>query len=326
MTLQPTPDVSYYCISTTGFRFHMKLLTAGIFSLLLMNQLKSQEILPLYKGEIPGNKKVADKESSVTEDGILRISNISVPTLQVFLPDPAKATGAAIVICPGGGYWINAYGHEGVDVAKRLNEAGIAAFVLKYRIPDDAVNLNKATAPLQDAQQAIKLVRDNATKWKIDGKRVGILGFSAGGHLASTAGTHFEKSYIENASNTSLRPDFLVLVYPVISFDKSIGHLGSRDKLLGNNPDDSLVKLFSNELQVTDKTPPTFLVHATDDGGVSVLNSVRFYEALLQHKVPAEMHIYQNGGHGFGLNNKTTTDSWIERCLNWLQASGWLNK
>lgn len=304
----------------------MKLLTACFFSFLVMNTLRSQEVLPLYKGVIPGNKQVTNKETSAVEGGILRISHISIPTLEIYLPSPEKANGAAMVICPGGGYSINAYGHEGVDVARKLNEAGIAAFVLKYRIPDDAVMENKTIAPLQDAQQAIKLVRDNAGQWKIDPKRVGIMGFSAGGHLASTAGTHYSRAFIENTSNTNLRPDFMVLVYPVISFSKEIGHAGSRDNLIGSNAPDSLVKLYSNELQVTDQTPPAFLVHAGNDDAVSALNSVRFYEALLQHKVPAEIHIYQEGGHGFGLNNKTTSDKWMDHCVNWMRSNGWLNK
>jgi acetyl esterase/lipase len=304
----------------------MKFLIGCLLSLVLMNQLGAQDLIPLYKGIPPGNRKADNRESGATEGGILRISNISIPTLQVFLPDSKQANGTAVIVCPGGGYWINAYAHEGVDVARELNKAGVTAFVLKYRIPDDSVMDDKTIAPLQDAQQAIKLVRDNAAKWNVDVNKLGILGFSAGGHLASTAGTKYSRAFIENTSNTNLRPDFMILVYPVISFSDEYGHKGSRDKLLGLHPTDSLVRLYSNELQVTKKTPPAFLVHATNDDGVPVLNSIRFYEALLKHHVPAEMHLYQGGGHGFGLVNPSTNEKWMDRCINWLDSNGWLKK
>ncbi|CAN5439798.1 hypothetical protein BH10BAC3_BH10BAC3_23520 [soil metagenome] len=283
----------------------------------------AQEIIPLYPGSIPGNRDVPNEESSNVEGGILRVFKISKPTLSIYLPVKEKANGTAVVICPGGGYGINAMGHEGTDVAKRFNEMGIAAFVLKYRIPDDAVMDNKTIAPVQDAQQAIKLVRDNAAKWNINPGKLGIMGFSAGGHLASTAGTHYNKSLIENRSNTNLRPDFMLLIYPVISFADSICHLGSRDNLIGKNPTIEAIKLYSNELQVTENTPPTFLVHASDDGAVNPENSIHFYEALIHNKVPAELHIYQGGGHGFGMVNPTTKELWMDRCENWLRANGW---
>jgi acetyl esterase/lipase len=166
-------------------------------------------------------------------------------------------------------------------------------------------------------------VRENAGKWSLRTDRVGILGFSAGGHLASTAGTHFYKPVIENKNGTGLRPDFMILVYPVISFDDSIGHHYSKENLLGKNPPASLVQLYSNELQVKPDTPPTFLVHASDDDGVSPLNSVRFYEALIKNKVPAEMHLYKGGGHGFGLNNHTTSEKWMDACAAWMDSNGW---
>jgi len=169
-------------------------------------------------------------------------------------------------------------------------------------------------------------VRMRAAEWNINTSRVGIMGFSAGGHLASTAGTHFNTAVIENKENTNLRPDFMILIYPVISFQDTIGHVGSRDQLIGKHPAKNKIDLYSNELQVTEKTPPTFLVHASDDDGVNPNNSIVFYQALIKNKVPAELHIYQNGGHGFGLNNKTTNDDWMERCKNWMDANGWLKK
>ncbi|MBS1933731.1 MAG: alpha/beta hydrolase, partial [Bacteroidetes bacterium] len=223
----------------------------------------SQTVLPLYKDGIPNSKPVKNEEKSeyTSDSHILIISKVTQPTLTVFLPEKAKATGAAVVICPGGGYAVLAASHEGYDVAKKLNESGVAAFVVKYRIPDDQSMINKEIGPLQDAQRAIQLVRMNAKEWGVDPNRVGIMGFSAGGHLASTAATHFNNVTIENKTNINLRPDFAILIYPVISFSDSIGHIGSRDNLIGKNPSAEKIKEYSNELQVTEKTPPSFLVH-----------------------------------------------------------------
>ncbi len=276
--------------------------------------------LPLYEGKTPNENPGPDEEKSEM-DGILRISQVRKPTLSVYLPPKEKATGAAVVICPGGGYGILAIAHEGHDVAKKLNEQGIAAFVLKYRLPNAKVSTNPEIAPLQDAQQAIRTVRRRAKEWQIDPGKIGIMGFSAGGHLASTAGTHFQKSLVPNPENTSVRPDFMILMYPVISSNVSFSHQGSFANLLGKNAAADKLKEYSNELQVTGQTPPTFLVHASDDNAVPAQNSIVFYQALLQSKIPAELHIYQQGGHGFGLNNKTTQDQWFERCLNWMATN-----
>jgi len=283
----------------------------------------AQHAFPLYPDKIPNSKPTPDEEKTVV-DGIMRISNISRPTLSVFLPDKSKANGTAVIIFPGGGYWINAFEHEGTDVAKKLNETGITAFVVKYRIPNHATMENPEIGPLQDAQQAIKTVRQRASEWGLKSDHIGIMGFSAGGHLASTAGTHFKMAALPDAGNTNLRPDFMILIYPVVSFQDSIGHLGSRDQLIGKQPPIEKITLYSNELQVTVETPPTFLVHASDDRVVKADNSILFYEALLHHHVAAELHVYQRGGHGFGLVNKTTNDKWIERLENWMSANGWL--
>jgi acetyl esterase/lipase len=224
-----------------------------------------------------------------------------------------------VIICPGGGYGILAWEKEGTKVAELFNSWGITAFVLKYRLPDDTTMIDKSIAPLQDAQQAIRLVRSNAAKWNINPRSIGIMGFSAGGHLASTAATHF--SYYADPTTTdttSVRPDFAILLYPVVSFDQAITHKGSKNNLLGPNPTAEKVALYSNELQVTASTPPSFLVHAGDDGAVPVENSVRYYLACIKNKVPVEMHLYPKGGHGFGLNNSTTTDIWMDRMHNWL--------
>jgi acetyl esterase/lipase len=288
----------------------------------------SQTVLPLYAGAIPNSKPVKNEEKSeITSDThVLVISHISKPELSIFLPPADKASGTAVVICPGGGYEVVAAGHEGNDVAKKLNEMGIAAFVLKYRIPSDESMVNKEIGPLQDAQRAIQLVRQNARKWHIDPTRVGIMGFSAGGHLAATAGTHFNQSMIENNDHINLRPDFMVLIYPVISFTDSIGHIGSRDHLLGKNPSAEKIVEYSNELQVSEKTPPAFLVHAGDDDVVKVQNALYFYEALQRKNIPAELHIYPKGGHGFGMNNSTTNDKWMNSLKNWFQSNGWLKR
>ena len=230
------------------------------------------------------------------------------------------------MICPGGGYTIVAAGHEGYDVARRFNEAGVAAIVLKYRIPDDSTMVNREIGPLQDAQRAILVVRDRAKEWNLDPDRVGILGFSAGGHLASTEGTHFEKPLISNPAGVNLRPDFMILVYPVISFEDSITHLGSRDQLIGKDPSAESIWEYSNEHQVTARTAPTFLVHAKDDDVVSMQNSLVFYQALQKNGVPAEIYLYEKGGHGFGMNNPTSNIKWMDLVLEWMSRNGWLNR
>ena len=285
-------------------------------------QTKPMEI-PLYAGKTPNENPGPNEEKSET-DGILRVSLVRKPTLTVYLPPKEKATGAAVVICPGGGYGILAIAHEGHDVAQKLTEQGIAAFVLKYRLPSAKVATNPEIAPLQDAQQAIRLVRQRAQEWQINPARVGIMGFSAGGHLASTAGTHFQKAIIPNSDNVSVRPDFMILLYPVISSNPTVTHRGSFENFLGKNAAPAKMQEYSNELRITAQTPPTFLVHASDDKVVPVQNSLLFYQALRQNNIPAEMHIYQKGGHGFGLNNKTTQDQWLERCLNWLVSSNYV--
>lgn len=296
-----------------------------IFLLLLLScTTMEQQTTPLYKTTIPNAKVDAavEEKSELGDDGILRISNVIEPTLTVFQPE--KGNGTAVIICPGGGYSILAAGHEGTDVAKEFVKMGVTAFVLKYRLPDARLQLNPAIAPLQDAQRAIQLIRERASDWNIDPKKIGILGFSAGGHLASTVGTKFDKPVIENSNQISLRPDFIVLIYPVISSDTAIYHGSSFEKLLGAGNTTQTRLEYSSDQHVSKDTPPTFLVHASDDGGVSSLNSVAFYEVLLKNKVPAELHLYQLGGHGFGLINPTTSDLWMDRLKNWLKTNKWI--
>ena len=293
-----------------------------LIPIFLIHMVQAQRVISLYDSAIPNSRPSENKEKidSGRRPGYYSLSFVSRPTLAIYLPPKEKATGAAVVICPGGGYAHLAMAHEGIEVAKKLNEMGVAAFVLKYRLPSDETMINKEIGPLQDAQQAIRLVRQHAGEWNVKTDRVGIMGFSAGGHLASTAGTHFAQAVIDNKDNISLRPDFMILLYPVISFSDSIGHRGSRDNLLGQHPSPEKIKEYSNECQVTARTPPTFLVHAGDDHTVPVANSLHFYEALQHHDVPAEMHIYPMGGHGFGMNNSATKDAWMDRLKNWLEG------
>ncbi|SHM08472.1 alpha/beta hydrolase [Hymenobacter psychrotolerans] len=303
----------------------MKTIFSTLLMLAALPSALAQSTISLYSGTIPNSIATDLQEKSITLDnGGVRVSNVVQPTLQVFRPAKDKANGTAVIICPGGGYARLSIDSEGSDVAKRLTEMGITAFVLKYRLPNDQTQPDKTIAPLQDAQQALRLVRQRAAEYGVNPARVGLMGFSAGGHLAATAGTHFSRPATQDAPNTSVRPDFLVLLYPVISLSDSLMHAGSRNNLLGTKPAADQIRLYSNELQVTPQTPPTFLVHAADDTTVPVQNSLRFYEACLRHKVPAEMHLYPRGGHGFGLNNKTTKDNWTERLQNWLDANGWL--
>lgn len=249
------------------------------------------------------------------------------PTLTIYLPPKEKATGTAVVICPGGGYGFLAMDHEGHQIAQWLNSLGVAGFIVKYRHRNSGAGYGHPV-PLQDAQRAIRMVRSRAKEWNIDPNRIGVLGFSAGGHLASTTGTHFDKGRgdaDDPVERVSCRPDFMILIYPVISLTEWYMHSGSRQNLLGDNPNKEMLEGLSNDKQVTTQTPPTFLVHADDDNGVPAENSIYFYLALRKAKVPAEMHIYQKGGHGFGLGKKDSTASgWPTCCANWMKERGLL--
>jgi acetyl esterase/lipase len=281
--------------------------------------MQAQETIRLYPGAVP-NSKVSGNEQDGTVDSIGLIRKVINPTLQVFLPEKEKSSGTAVIICPGGGYSVLVYQGEGITTAKKLAAHGIAAFVLKYRLPDDATMLNKSIGPLQDAQQAVKVVRENAARYGIDVHKVGIMGFSAGGHLASTEATHFDKSYIENDNGTNLRPDFQILVYPVISMQDSLTHKDSRRKLLGDNPSQEKINEFSNEMHVDENSPPAYITHAGDDNLVDVDNSIFYFEQLRHHHVPAELHIYQKGGHGFVFRHK----GWMIPLFQWMEESNWI--
>jgi len=282
-------------------------------------------ILPLWNDEIPNRIDNNEKETQVNKDpGLFWIENVQKPAIEVFLPSKANANGQAVLICPGGGYKGLAYDWEGTDIAKLLNSRGIAGIVLKYRLPESKSFTNSQEVPLQDAQRAIRLVRYHAKEWNFSPDKIGIMGFSAGGHLAATLGTHFnvKTSNINDTINKlGAKPNFMILVYPVISMNDNITHEGSKKALLGEDPKQSLVDYYSNELQVKSNTPPTFIIHATDDDSVPVENSIEFYKALKEKQIAVEMHIYPDGGHGFSLalNNKHLS-TWPQRLFEWLQS------
>jgi len=286
-----------------------------------------QDSLNLWPGPVPYD--LPGEEPEIVTFGknpvTYLVRNVQKPTLKVFLPPQGKANGTSVIICPGGGYWLLASGHEGDDFARWFNSFGVTAFVLKYRLPNEKLvdPANKAIVPLLDAQQAIRLVRRRASEWQLRPDRIGIMGFSAGGHLASTAGTHFDHAVGGVTDTTSVRPDFMLLIYPVITFRDNYTHAGSRDNLLGKDPSAEKIDWYSNELRVTARTPPTFLLHTADDP-IKVQNSVNFFLALKKHNVPAEMHIYEKGGHGYGLaTGQIPLGTWPDRLRAWLAAHGW---
>ena len=292
--------------------------------LLTINLLAQPKVLKLWPDGIPGSKNDPSYvENIITTDGrVTRANNVVTPDLTVCLPDPATANGAAVLICPGGGYGTLAFDHEGNAIARWLNDNGIAGIILKYRLPSARIMVDKSTGPLQDAQEAMRVIRRNAASWKIDPGKVGVIGFSAGGHLASTISTHYADKVYEVKDNISARPDFSLLIYPVITMDTVFTHIGTRNNLIGPDPTEKNVFRFSNEKQVNAETPPAFLVHSSDDNAVPVLNSISYYEALVKNKVVAELHIFQKGGHGYGLAPKGGTESsWPGLCLIWLKKN-----
>ena len=257
-----------------------------------------------------------------------------VPTLTVYRPEPSRATGAAVVVCPGGGYGMLATEHEGKDVAAWLNTLGVTAAVLKYRLGPKYHH----PVMLQDAQRAIRTVRAKAKEWGVDPGRVAVLGFSAGGHLASTLATHFDSGQSDASDpvdRQSCRPDLAILVYPVIALATPYGHTGSLRNLLGENPSRDLIEGLSNERQVTENTPPTFLAHTNEDKGVPAENSLLFALALRKAGVPVELHLFEKGPHGLGMGTGWATrkippdeafQAWTKLCATWLGKHGFLTK
>lgn len=280
------------------------------YSFMLSGQAQDY-IVPLWEDEVP-NAKVSTLEEQLKNPNARVISKVIDPSLEVYLPSSVINTGTMVMICPGGGYGALAYDKEGTDIAKWLNGRGIAAAVLKYRLPEDESNQVPHLTPLMDAKQGIEILRSMAGQWGVDPSKVGVMGFSAGGHLASTLGTHFEEAN---------RPDFMILIYPVVTMKKDYTHNGSRNNLLGNEPSKELVDLYSNELQVKPNTPTTFILHCEDDLVVPVENSIQFYGALKKEGVKVEMHLYPDGGHGFAMGfQHGRLATWRSLLLEWLKA------
>jgi acetyl esterase/lipase len=285
----------------------------------------TNEIL-IWGNDIPGPKieGIAERiEYRKSPDIPLNraLFSVSVPRMEIFVPEQENRSKTAVLICPGGGYLGIMIDKEGYNVAEWLNSIGITAFVLKYR-------LNEYGYPwiICDVQQAIRVIRQRADEFDIAADKIGIMGFSAGGHLAASASVHWQRDFLKDAAaEDNLRPDFSILAYPVISFQPGLEHKGSRINLLGDKPKPELVDLFSNELHIDEKTPPAFLFHATDDKSVPVANSVEYYNALVKQEINAEMHLFSHGGHGFAMAKKDPTLSiWMQMCENWLKQSGLL--
>lgn len=268
-------------------------------------KMQAQEEIMLYPDGLSESNELTVSESYRDKEFIM---NISTPRMYFFPALKEASSGTAVLICPGGGYSGVSQIKEGQEIAYWFNRLGVTAFVLYYRMPNGHHDI-----PLKDAQTALSIIHSRAKEWNINKNKIGIMGFSAGGHLASTVGTHF--------TNKIQRPAFMILAYPVISMDKNITHGGSRTNLLGKNPSDELVRKYSNELHVTRKTPSTFLIHALDDKAVPIANSENFLKALQTNKVPATLIKYDVGGHGFGMRKSgIPADNWDQELLKWLLA------
>ena len=311
----------------------MKPIHCSLFTILffLLPQIAlSQEVIPLWPEGIPcesTNEIVIENDERIGR----KISKVHTPEMVVYKPMPYQSNGTSVVICPGGGYTILAWDWEGIEMAHWFNSMGVTAFVLKYRLPHWESEDCRDKVALMDAQRAIRIIRSRAGEWNLNPERVGIMGFSAGGHLASTALTHFDPGDAEAQlllDRESSRPDFGILMYPVVSFDTTVYHSGSRKNLLGSNPSVEEVDYFSNEKQVTADTPPTILFHSTDDKAVIPENSIHFYLALKKYGVPAELHIYETGGHGFAMakQKERGVTRWPQTCEAWLEGRGLLKK
>ncbi len=281
----------------------------------------AQEIVPIYPaGKMPNSKGTVVKEDIRDE----RIYTVETPAIRVFLPSDQENKGVGVLICPGGGYARIAYMASGTTLAKWFNTFGVAAFVLDYRLPTSPDLKDPSIGPLQDAQRAMRVIRANAAKWKLDPARIGVMGSSAGGHLAATLGT-FTDDFAKVGDDPDalpFGPNFMILVSPVITMGEYT-HSGSKTNLLGENPSQELIDRFSVEKQVTEKNPPTFIVHAANDSGVNVRNSLMFHAALIEKKVSASIHVFPFGGHAIAVrNNPGSTSNWTELCEMWMSEIG----
>ena len=283
-----------------------------------------KQIIKLWEGKIPGAIENAEIKDEAIGGNSFFVRSVVNPSI-AYYPAEKNETGTAVVVCPGGGYAGLTYLFEGVMSAQWLNSVGISAFVLRYRLPNDKIMEDRKVGPLQDVQQAIRYVRANAEKFGIKPDRIGVMGFSAGGHLASVASTHYNDIVYKPEINVSARPDFSVLVYPVITMDSTYTHSGSREALIGLDADQATTDRFSSEKQVTSDTPPTFIVHALDDKLVPFSNSINYAYALRDKGVQCELHLYAKGDHGLRALSPTDTQSfWHDACEKWLRMNGWL--
>ncbi|MEM8946431.1 MAG: alpha/beta hydrolase [Planctomycetota bacterium] len=314
--------------STCAIRSLLKIgMIVGVaFAHQLQSMATEASVIPLWPGIAPGSEDYTGKErfdSRAPAVGNGWLTGVSKPTLTVYLPPEDARVGTAVVVCPGGGYGGLSIEKEGSTMAKWFAQRGVAAAVLKYR---HGGGLHQHPIPLNDAQRALRLVRSRADAWQLDIDSIGILGFSAGGHLAASAGTHFDKGQADATDpieRESCQPNFMVLVYPVISMKEELTNPGSRRNLLGQSPPKDLVRLMSNEMQVTADTCPTFITHAADDKAVPVENAVELYRALRKQNVPAEMHLYEIGGHGYGFyRGDRPADRWPDLLEVWLKGHG----
>lgn len=278
--------------------------------------------IPLWPNDIP-NSQASDEEINYGDRDIIWMTGVQVPDIDVYLPTKKIATGQAVLICPGGGYAGLAYDWEGTDIAKWLNSKGVAGIVLKYRLPISKSVVTGKDAPLMDAQRAMRIIRNHAAEWNIDPTKLGVMGFSAGGHLASTLTMHHDNVLVkdyDSLDTLSAKPSFQILVYPVITFSPADRHNGSKENLIGKDATDELIHYYSSENHVTEETPPSFLIHSTDDKAVPVENSLLMYAALKEKNIPVEMHIYPYGGHGFALAlGQGYLESWTDRLSDWLK-------
>jgi|CEGE01.1.fsa_nt_gi acetyl esterase/lipase len=304
--------------------YHKQAIMRIIFSTLIfitgmLNTMSQDRSIPLYQGNPPGNKTQDTEETWTTSaSGSAIVTNVTVPELW-FFDSKCKQPAPAIIICPGGGYQYQAYEHEGKQVAKWLSQLGYQAFVLKYRLPDELLFDQATTIPLTDALQAIASIRKNASQLGVDSTKVGIMGFSAGGHLAASASNLFKLDLPLGSVTGNARPDFSILMYPVISMSDDLTHQGSREALLGKQPDEKQIDLFSLEKQVTPETPPAFILHAQDDGSVPVENTKQYAEALRKANVPVQEIILPRGGHGFGFRKESPAFEWTRHLEKWLK-------
>ena len=295
----------------------MKIYITFFISILMLSNTVNAQYQPLYS-TTPNQIVVANEEKEDIYNGITIVSKVTEPSFQYFRVKEDGIKRPCVIVFPGGGYTILASGHEGTDVAKFFNSIGVNAMVVKYRIPNEKAQKDKTIAPLQDAQQAILLAKTNAGSWGIDETKIGILGFSAGGHLAASLSSHYNDVKIDNPAKISLRPDFQILIYPVITM-KDFGHSGSTENLIGKNPSEEQIKYYSNELNVDKKTPPAFIVHAINDDAVPVQNTHVYDSALKANKVASTLYLFEKGGHGFGMKNPTASEQWTTPLIAWLQ-------